>query len=50
MSGDIITEIIVNIAMIIMSAYFLEQCQENVDNDYLYVFPNAGDGVYRIYE
>ena len=38
------------IDLVIMSAYFLEQCQENVDNDYLYVFPNAGDGVYRIYE
>ena len=38
------------IDLVIMSAYFLEQCQENVDNDYLYIFPNAGDGVYRIYE
>lgn len=38
------------IDIIVMAAYFLEQCQVNVDNTYLDAFPNAGDGVYRIYE
>ena len=39
------------IDIIIMSAYFLEQCQNDVDNAYLDdMFPNAVRGNLRIYE
>lgn len=39
------------IDIIITTAYFLEQCQEDVSRWYINdVFPNAGGGILRIYE